>query len=241
MKYPTSSGWYELNDTTEYNGGAVRLKPSYITTPEFKAKLDFHRSEVLKDIRRDGGQVDTHTPWTQEQAEKWAKEARLREEINHLVDKAAFDLGFKFALAKASEMIKDRERSEVSRDHERIVAELNARLEKVNAVFKMWVSEVETIDGLRAEVERLKIDNDRQRNGKANLQFDLTTATETIATQKRVLEKLKEHIELLKIDAVDYLARRPEPHANPYTTGSADTYSWVLEKTNEMLAVIEKG
>ena len=57
MKYLTSPGWYELNDTTEYNGGAVRLKPAYITTPEFKAKLDFHRSEVLKDIRRDGGEV----------------------------------------------------------------------------------------------------------------------------------------------------------------------------------------
>lgn len=51
------------------------------------------------------GDLMSHTPWSQEDAEKWAKEARLREEINHLVDKAAFDLGFKLALAKAAEVI----------------------------------------------------------------------------------------------------------------------------------------
>ena len=72
MKYPTSPGWYELNDTTEYDGSAVRIKPSYMTTSEFKAKLDSHRSEVLKDIRRDGRPM-SHTPWTREDAEKWAE------------------------------------------------------------------------------------------------------------------------------------------------------------------------
>lgn len=36
------------------------------------------------------------------------------------------------------------------------LAELNARLDKVNDVYKMWVKELETIAELRAEVERLK-------------------------------------------------------------------------------------
>lgn len=75
-------------------------------------------------------------------------------------------------------------------DHDRIVAELNARLNKVNSVFKMWVSENETIAELRAEVERLKRANQVVPKDAELLALN-GKFRDTIATQKRVIAILK--------------------------------------------------
>lgn len=106
-------------------------------------------------------------------------------------------------------------------DHERIVAELKAEYEQLQAVVTApQMQYEEEIAELRAEVERLKIDNDRHRNGKANLQFDLTTATETIASQKRVIDAAKELVEFINKDGPAMI-------------------NW--ERVTYLCAVIEKG
>ena len=54
--------------------------------------------------------MSNHTPWTQEDAEKWADEA-LPDKLRVLsCDRAAiFRMGFNLALAKAAEMIEERD------------------------------------------------------------------------------------------------------------------------------------
>lgn len=73
------------------------------TCPEEEfGPLEYQEFEPVQEERT----AMSHTPWTQEQAEKWADEA-LPDKLRVLsCDRAAiFRMGFNLALAKAAEMI----------------------------------------------------------------------------------------------------------------------------------------
>jgi len=162
VKYLTSPGWYELNDTTEYNGCAVRLKPSYITTPEFKAKLDFRRSEVLKDIRRDGGMQVRNGKVERLWIQNGSGNVGVFNVLKLVLDYQPEGYDEKTPLGpRYIEVIS-------IEDHERVVAELKAEVEYLKASRERLA---------QCELEALKrVEEKRQ----------------TIAKQAKVIEKLRE-------------------------------------------------
>lgn len=170
-RYKTSPGWYEINDVTEYNGASVRLKPSYTSSTEFKANLEDKQKEVSNDIFRQRDNMSD------------ASEVK-RPRIFH-VNKDAYG---------------SYQRAILVEDHDRIMAERD-ELWKRAAKFVMpgemdtgesiehYIKTLErTIAELRAEVEKAQsIAWDRKCKAR---EHELT-----IATQERVIEKLKAALE----------------------------------------------
>lgn len=76
-----------------------------------RARIDYDDKESA--TQGTGGMQVNHTPWTQEQAEKWAMESDV-------VRKATFEddaiEGFKAGMAKAAEMINEAPTVHIDRD-----------------------------------------------------------------------------------------------------------------------------